>query len=763
MKNICLYLLSILLCNAAFGTERIDITGNWSIGSSFRQKIQVSEPALKKGESCQFSQSLSLSEGTYTICMSYPSGSFRLSDTINFKGFQLNEKVIPLTFIRNSTTYSFSIKNRQEEVRLQLTINATRPFTTVISANQPFSANASKYYALPPDSAGQIILVHGVPFLVPGIHYADVNPFGINQGVHQPIKQWKNGMVLGCENLPVKKAYFLGMIHNTDIANGSWYSKKGDNSYSHFVGDTAGFISINYSDGKKFQIPLVFGFNVWYSRPWDILWYDYSGTNTDSLLFGGKDSYRRVIANSLHLADGIRPFNGKSGNARFIFSLDLQGKPIKSIEIKGESQMYGYPLITGVTLESDQQSKALEALPEISNVNPNIEAVTTDYISGNEWQKSVDSLKHLLYTFVDENPKMTQALIPQGYLGPSHNFKGKSEAIYAATYLYRNGPECASYIADNGADCGSPTANNNTYHYTMGIGIWKTSVPLFGSLQNWFSLYQNKQPGQLPGLGSAWSRGIGELLREAMASGYDKFASASYIDWLDSCLMHDGNPPHWIRQAGWFDYQFPDRKVGNVTEKGNRENDGHGICMWGRYMVWHWLGRPIEWNTRHFAATQAAVDWIQWQLDTDTIFPGTRKDVLYTESECAHNNYEIYSSYNCLHGLKLSIEMAKQLGRDDLVEKWQKLFSRLQKGILDNLTIQSEFGPIWYTDPTTDWQDHSQKLVHIQLASDGITYTPLQDYEKAGGLEKKYLEIDQNSYRFLMKDKNYTLVSIKKC
>jgi hypothetical protein len=200
---------------------------------------------------------------------------------------------------------------------------------------------------------------------------------------------------------------------------------------------------------------------------------------------------------------------------------------------------------------------------------------------------------------------------------------------------------------------------------------------------------------------------------------------------------------------------FNSRRVGELEEVGNRENDGHGICMWGRYMAWHWQGRRQDWNEAHFAATQAAVEWIQWQLDSDTLFPGARKDVLYTESECAHGEYEVYSSYNCLHGLKLSIRMAQQLERQDLVERWTALYRRLRQGILDHLVDETPDGPIWHTDPFTDWQDHAHKLVHLHLATEGDSYTPLQDYAAGDAVDQRYLEISRNTYRFLMKGKNY--------
>jgi hypothetical protein len=149
------------------------------------------------------------------------------------------------------------------------------------------------------------------------------------------------------------------------------------------------------------------------------------------------------------------------------------------------------------------------------------------------------------------------------------------------------------------------------------------------------------------------------------------------------------------------------------------------------------------------------VEWIQWQLDTDTLRPGARKDVLYTESECAPGGYDIYSSYNCLHGIKLSIRMAEQLGQTEFVSRWRDLYARLRQGILDHLVETTTEGPIWRTHPACDWQDHAHRLVHLHLATEGDTYTPLQDYAAGDEIERNYLQISRNSYRELLKDQNY--------
>jgi hypothetical protein len=197
------------------------------------------------------------------------------------------------------------------------------------------------------------------------------------------------------------------------------------------------------------------------------------------------------------------------------------------------------------------------------------------------------------------------------------------------------------------------------------------------------------------------------------------------------------------------------RQVGKIEETGNRENDGHGICMWGRYMAWHWSGRSREWNERHWKATCAAADWIAWQLLTEPLFPGRGKDVLYTESECAHSDYDIYSSYNCLHALKLYLRLADQLAKKEEAQRWKAVYERLRKGILMHLVDASPCGPVWHTEEKCDWQDHAHKLVHLHLSTEGDGFTPLDDYARGDAMERRYLEISRNSYRFLMQEKNY--------
>lgn len=760
--------------------KTIEITGNWREAAEFLPCLQTHEPPVADGTIKRFSQTLRLPPGLCNVRFLYEAaydngrGAALGKVFTGFNGLSINGRQQLLTFVAgesgeilNANT-EFMVAEERPIVEIQLNWGHSRPPRVWVTPSAALPAVEGLRAIPPPDGKGEFLMAHGIPFLARQLDIS-WDPAGFS-GDHQwkhkergTLQPWKEGMVLPCGGARVNAVYFLGMIHSIDIANGSWYSRKGDHGYSHFVGDKAGEIVVHWSEGGTTAIPLVFGFNLWYGRPWDIIWHNapyspaegYRCKNADAELFGGAEAPRQTIHEGLALVDGLRTMGSRSCNARYVFAVDLGGRAVREIQVKGSPDLYGHPLISAVTLRTVSEDTSLCPLPALSREESNLEPLPLDAVRPEAFQARVAAIQRLLYAFIDELPVLREPEIPGGYFGPRYDFQGPREATYAASYLYRNGPECAAYLADSGTGCSSSTARKALFHYTEGAGFWRTEVPAFGSLDNWLKLYAERKPGELPGRGSAWARGIGELLRESMALGYDKFVD-SYLDWLDTRLFLDGTPPHWVRTPGNPEHARQVRQVGDCREEGNRENDGHGICMWGRYMMWHWEGRPVSWNDdRRWKATEASANWIQWQLDTEPIFPDRGKEVLYTESECAHGNYDIYSSYNCLHGLKLAIRMAAQLGRTNAVARWQPVYMRLRAGILRDLVDASPVGPIWHTEANCDWQDHAHKLVHLQLATEGDTYTPLQDDAQGDDTERRYLEISRNSYRFLMREKNY--------
>lgn len=748
----------------------IDITGSWR-SSNDSDRIIVREPPTN---SRAFEQILRTVPGRYVLEIDYsPSrdavpGSSLGGVFENYQGLTVNGVITPLNFVKNgdvfTATAGFVAIGYQTCLELDF-LNTRAPVTRLL--NSHFKKH-SRFHALSPANEGELMAVRGMPFLLRKHNFfestIDRTHSGRDLGIdHGSLLEWRDGMSLDGKGVPAQTVHFLGMIHNIDLGSASWYCRHGDFGYAHFVGDDAGYILLEFDGGLTEKVPLVFGYNVWFSKPWDLFWF-YAPwdrpvgpiTNYDAQLFAGNNRARAVLQGSLKLRDGLRSPTVLGTNARFVYSLELEGRPLRRIRVVGNDKFYDFPLISAVTVETTQTVEGLAALPDIMQEWDQLPTDTLTDVRAEKWKDGVKQLQEVLYITEAQLPPLLKPEIPRGYFGPSYLFEGTEEAIYAATYLYRNGPECATHIADSGTGCASKTANKMTAWYTQNTGVWVGIDSMYGSLQRWIELYRTHNPGELPGLGEAWSRGIGELIRESMAFGYDKFID-SYIDWLDGCLFKDASPPHWIRMPG-AGKNSPGYRVvthGQLRETGNRENDGHGICMWSRYMAWFWNGQSHEWAERRFEATKAAVQWIQYQLSTDSVYPGTRKDVLYTESECTHGGYDIYSTYNCLHGVRLSARMARIIGRDRESDEWESLERRLRTGILKNLVDDSDDGPIWHTDADCDWQDHAHKLVPIHLATEGDTFTPREDWQSESPEVQAILQITINSYRSLLKNQNF--------
>ena len=205
------------------------------------------------------------------------------------------------------------------------------------------------------------------------------------------------------------------------------------------------------------MIPLVIGLNLWFGQPWDVLWHyklapDFGGVNRDAEIFGGDPEPRREIERTVKLVDGIRVMGNASCDARYLFSVRTDGRVLQSIELRGNPEMHDYPLISGITLECEKAPLGAEGLFNPTAGEANVRLMGLDEVANEKYLPEVEPVMRHLYTFEDELPHLAAPVIPEGYFGAGYDFKGPVVAVCAATYLYRNGPECASYIANSGMD-----------------------------------------------------------------------------------------------------------------------------------------------------------------------------------------------------------------------------------------------------------------------------------------------------------------------
>ncbi len=717
-----------------------------------------------------FLQSLLLPKGKYSLILEYDSAQDKArgysihQKYVDFQGLSVNQSETSLRFISDEGILRAEhFFEAEGETRFALKLHNTRPMQTFIEGEFE-----SGIYEAVGAEGGEYSLAGSVPFRNVPFIGRTFTPY--TRGIVPPEGIWgiKPDVYLDCGGKCAKNVYFLGMTHFFDIANGSWYAPKGDHGYSHFVGDLAGNIELHFQDGEIIQIPLIFGYNIWYCRPQDILWHNdmdqhHFGGNYDALIYKGMDEKRSIIRESLALEDALKPMGALSHNMRYIYGINLPGKALDGIVVRKSEQMYGYPVISGITLEVEKGN-----LPHLAK-----ECITAKPMAGiteKRYVESIERLKHSLYQYANEVPELQEAAFPEGYSGPLFDFKGCQQAVRAATYLHYNIIEVAAHIAATGTNCSSSLQQRNLFQsYCFGTGIWIETGALYKNSKNFLEKYFEHE--HLPGTGSAWTRGIGELLREATCFGYDKFGE-QYVSWYENCMFHEALPPHMNRIAGEPSHAYQETISQGLIEKGCRENDGHGICMWGRFMLWHKNGRDKDFARRHYKAVKASVAWIEWMLEHDikdglaqlhrdrggedeVFWNGPRADVILNCSESGRNTYEIYSNYNCLHGIKMSAKIAAALEEREDEKRFLVLWARLRRGIVKELCEQSEFGPIWHTEKPNQWADYAQGMVHIQLAPDGETFTPLEDAAKGDELDKQYLAISQNTYRHLMKEKNY--------
>jgi len=177
---------------------------------------------------------------------------------------------------------------------------------------------------------------------------------------------------------------------------------------------------------------------MWYSRAWDMFWHwwmygQYIGHLGDRM-FSGREDGRGIVEEAVALVDGIRAMGSLSSNARFVFSVDLGGREVASISLRGDPLLYGHPVVSAVTLETSELCSELPTLPDLGSAKPVRKPVSLERIEAGEWQDRVERLQKLLYTYVDELPVLDEPLVPDGYFGPRYRFEGTPDSVYAALF-----------------------------------------------------------------------------------------------------------------------------------------------------------------------------------------------------------------------------------------------------------------------------------------------------------------------------------------
>ena len=494
-----------------------------------------------------------------------------------------------------------------------------------------------------------------------------------------------------------QRLLFLGGLSSYDHGVGWWgdYEAQRDSGDRQFIGDQAGTLQVVYDDGSADNIPLVFGWNLW--------WY----TDYDSTANGGPHpepfqsdpQAAAILRRALVLQDGV-----PDPLARYFWVFQPRNQTIKTIHLIDNPEKQGFPVISAITVLTNNPSSNLrplagEHLAAVSSVD-RLPVVTAADATQKRFAANLQSLRQILYT----SPAVVQKDGSRLQPAPSDRlvFRGDAAANILTRVYAENVPDLLSKFGEQGKFHTSSQGSTNWGGY-QGIGTWRDGRGLF---------YEQ-----------SWSRDMGRSVLEATRLGFlDQAIEA--LHFADSHLYdlpnafpnvnRDGQkvPAHWATIVDDPMYLDADNR-----HDGNQENDGHGLLLLAHYAVWQAKGRDPAWLNDRWPIIRDAADWYRFQMDNPSF--SRAKDVLFTEGESANGQgYDVYSNFIAMKALEKAAEMAEMMGEVRQAWQWQALARRLRDGMLRSLTVSDpKFGATWKVT-ALDWTYGHESLAPLLIGAD---------------------------------------------
>ncbi len=407
-------------------------------------------------------------------------------------------------------------------------------------------------------------------------------------------------------NCPVQELYLLGHLSTYDVGGPSWPVHNDftrDFTVQQMIGDKAGELRIEYADGAQTVIPLIFGFTMWWDKPWR--------DNREPIQ--SVESARDAFEASCHLREVVLD----DGSLRFISAIPCEGKTVTRLVLVDSDAKAGCPAFWGLSVRTGKPAPGMLGLEHHAYDEDwlNANRLSDSVVEDDAYLPALRRLKSEIGMTDADMPASVPQDIPAGFTGPRMTLTGGvfGDILTNAYYHTVHSAATASIRADGYIHCAPPDMPD--YNAYNSIGTYQVISR---------------------GAGSSWTRGY-EYLRDLAAWGYVDEVTRG-IDWTDSKLWYypekcplrferDGKklpwPAHWATTADW---PPADLTPGHNEIPGD-ENDGHALTMMMRYSAWLGTGKDIEWLSARWKPLSAAAEWLCFVLDY------TGQDVLYCESE----------------------------------------------------------------------------------------------------------------------------------
>lgn len=530
---------------------------------------------------------------------------------------------------------------------------------------------------------------------------------------------------------PVKAEYvfFRGGKDSLDIGSPHWGTAESE--VWQQIGDTAGWIRIVYEDGTADEIPLVYGYTIWWEQSWNT-WHKRSREP-----FSTDETAGDLLRRTLHLKCAYE------GDFPYVLKVRLREQGVLNIEIRDNPLKNGQWVDLGLRFEGVSQGAedADRASVLFDIADPGRFFDTRTIVSSDAYPPFIaDQLRQLrtiLYTFEDDIQSVDAADLPANYDGPSILFAGESETYILSSVFHHNLRDQIARVLPDGFV--RESAHDAPLYAHSGIGTWCSGA---GAYANDF-----------------YTR---NLLISVLADLNQLHLCHAALNYLDRALMFfpthypevqlDGKPipGHWTVVAQnplyyskelasdfWKTSYTYERFGEHYQDFGNPETDGHGYCMIAHWKTWSKLGKPAEWVRERWAFIREAADYISWHLDHPAL-SFTDHGLLYAESEAGMATFTLQCNLSCYIGLLMYAEMAEFAGEHAKEQEWRRRADGLRSAMETYFAEYDEaFGDIWHTD--TMWPSKV-----------GTTLTFFQKFrglDAASKLPEQWLERARNTYR----------------
>lgn len=504
---------------------------------------------------------------------------------------------------------------------------------------------------------------------------------------------WSGGSAtLDMGGVRAKQLHILGGTNSVDEPNPGW---GGSDSFQNiFIGDSAGSIRISYGGGAADDIPLVFGYTIWWKTPYI----------RSPEPFRGDPKVRAILDRALCVANGTgRP------DKPYHITIALRDEPVESITFTDDPAKVGHAVVRGITFGEVSRPGLLDPDRFARADGGDMPAEMATWLASHtiassdpypaERRKVLEELSRIVcVTPADINPKTIASTKPaitaSNYPGPSVRFTGGPIADIMTNVYFENSHQLLGRVDEDGMVHESEKGADNYGGfggYTPGLGAFYTSsYTRLRALTLLSNAGFDEKVGKAIDYFDKWLMYFPQSYPEIQMGGKPVPGHATVI----------ANKPHIyfdeLKNCGW-----PTRFT--TRDYGNPETDGHGLLMLTRWRAWIKSGRSKDWVEKRWAALNEAAEWIPWCLDNPDLSL-CRNGLLYAESEGGMTAETLYCNVPCWLGLLGYAEMADAAGKPDKAKRWQEQADRLLTAMNAQFPGKSDkWGDIWEPGKAGGW------------------------------------------------------------